>query len=75
MTLQPVRDTLPWYAVPGAAWRDHTVVFGHWAAHGLRLGPQWIATDAGCVWGNRLAAVRLEDRAVFQVDAAEPART
>ena len=66
---------LPWYAVPGAAWRDHTVVFGHWAAHGLRLGPQWIATDAGCVWGNRLAAVRLEDRAVFQVDAAEPART
>lgn len=63
----------PWYAVEGAAWRDHTVVFGHWAAHGLRLGDRWIATDAGCVWGKRLAAVRLEDRAVFQVDAVEPA--
>ena len=62
---------VPWYAVPDAAWRDHTVVFGHWAAQGLRLGERWIATDAGCVWGKRLAAVRLEDRAVVQVKAVE----
>lgn len=61
----------PWYALDGAAWRDHTVVFGHWAAHGLQLGDRWIATDAGCVWGGRLAAVRLDDRAVFSVPAAE----
>ncbi|HVV82701.1 MAG TPA: symmetrical bis(5'-nucleosyl)-tetraphosphatase [Kofleriaceae bacterium] len=62
---------MPWYAFPGAAWRDHTVLFGHWAAHGLRLGDRWIATDAGCVWGGRLAAVRLEDLSVVTVDAVE----
>lgn len=62
---------VPWYAAPAAAWRDHTVVFGHWAAHGLRMGERWIATDAGCVWGKRLVAVRLEDRSVIQVKAVE----
>jgi len=62
---------LPWFAVPGAAWADHEVVFGHWAALGLDLGAHHIATDSGCVWGHRLSAVRLEDRAVFQVGAAE----
>ena len=61
----------PWYAFDDAAWRDHSVVFGHWAAQGLRLGDRWIATDAGCVWGGRLAAVRLDDRAVVTVPAAE----
>ena len=72
---QAPRGTHPWYAVPDAAWRDHTVVFGHWAAQGLRLGERWIACDAGCVWGNELAAVRLDDRAVFRVKAVEsPAR-
>ena len=48
----------PWYALPDPSWGDHTVVFGHWAAHGLRVAERWIATDAGCVWGKRLAAVR-----------------
>jgi bis(5'-nucleosyl)-tetraphosphatase (symmetrical) len=62
---------MPWYAVPPMAWRDHTVVYGHWSAQGLRFGERWIATDAGCVWGQRLTAVRLEDRAVTQVAAAE----
>jgi bis(5'-nucleosyl)-tetraphosphatase (symmetrical) len=70
---QAPADARPWYALPDPAWADHTVVFGHWAAQGLRLGPRWIATDAGCVWGNELAAVRLEDRAVFRVPAVEAA--
>ena len=62
---------LAWFAVPDAAWTDHEVVFGHWASLGLDLGPHHVATDSGCVWGNRLTAVRLDDRAVFQVSAAE----
>jgi len=63
----------PWFAVPDPAWGDHTIVFGHWSALGLRLGERHIAIDAGCVWGRSLAAVRLEDRAVFQVPCAAPA--
>ena len=45
------------------------MVFGHWAALGLALAPGVVALDTGCVWGNRLTAVRLEDRAVFQEPA------
>jgi bis(5'-nucleosyl)-tetraphosphatase (symmetrical) len=45
------------------------VVAGHWAAAGLRLYPNVILTDSGCVWGQRLSAVRLQDRKVVQVDA------
>jgi bis(5'-nucleosyl)-tetraphosphatase (symmetrical) len=67
------RGCRPWYALPDRAWHDHVVVFGHWAAQGLRLGPDFLALDSGCVWGNRLSAVRLEDRTVFQVKAVEKA--
>ncbi len=63
--------SMPWFEAPAPAWGDHTVVFGHWAALGLRMGERWIATDSGCVWGNRLSAVRLPDRAVFQVKSVE----
>jgi bis(5'-nucleosyl)-tetraphosphatase (symmetrical) len=65
------RGLAPWFALPDPAWGDHEIVFGHWAALGLDLGPRHLALDSGCVWGNRLTAVRLEDRAVFQVKAVE----
>lgn len=56
----------PWFAIPGRRSADVTVAFGHWAALGLVLDDGVMALDTGCVWGNRLTAVRLEDRAVFQ---------
>lgn len=55
---------LPWYEIPHR--RTATVVFGHWAALGLRLMPDVLALDSGCVWGRELTALRLEDRKVFQ---------
>jgi bis(5'-nucleosyl)-tetraphosphatase (symmetrical) len=62
---------VPWFRVADAAWKTHTVVFGHWAALGLDLGPRHAGLDTGCVWGNSLTAMRLDDRSVFQVKAAE----
>ena len=44
-----------------------TIVCGHWSALGLRLAPGMAALDSGCVWGGKLTALRLDDRAVFQV--------
>lgn len=64
---------VPWFAFPSPAWTTHTIVFGHWAALGLDLGPHHIALDTGCVWGKSLTAMRLEDRAVYQVKAVEAA--
>jgi bis(5'-nucleosyl)-tetraphosphatase (symmetrical) len=44
-----------------------TVVFGHWSQLGMALGRRYAGLDSGCVWGGRLTALRLEDRALFQV--------
>ncbi len=54
----------PWFDVEPRGCKGHTVVCGHWAALGVRLRPDLIALDSGCVWGNTLTAVRLDDRAV-----------
>ena len=62
---------LPWYAHEHRASRDHTILFGHWAAHGFYEGHNVCALDSGCVWGNRLTALRLADRAVFQQRAID----
>ncbi|SAK69491.1 symmetrical bis(5'-nucleosyl)-tetraphosphatase [Caballeronia ptereochthonis] len=56
---------MPWFDVPGRRTRDVTIVFGHWAALGLMIRDDVLCLDSGCVWGNKLSAVRL---------AADPAR-
>jgi bis(5'-nucleosyl)-tetraphosphatase (symmetrical) len=62
----------PWFQVPGRRSADTTLITGHWAALGLHIEPNLFAIDSGCVWGRHLTAVRLADRAIFQVDG--PAR-
>ena len=63
---------LPWFQVPGRRSARLTIVFGHWAAMGLRLEPKAIGLDSGCVWGHRLSAIRLEDRELFQQVTVDP---
>lgn len=65
---------MPWFDVPGRASRDATLVTGHWSALGLRVRPDLLALDTGCVWGGRLTAVRLEDRRVYQLPCAAARR-
>jgi bis(5'-nucleosyl)-tetraphosphatase (symmetrical) len=57
----------PWFDVPNRLSAGSTIVCGHWSALGLKLRPDLIALDAGCVWGGELTAISLEDRQVFQV--------
>ncbi len=59
---------MPWFDVPDRKTRQVTVVFGHWSTLGLMLRDNLVALDTGCVWGGKLTAVRLDDRALFQVD-------
>jgi bis(5'-nucleosyl)-tetraphosphatase (symmetrical) len=57
---------LPWFEMPGRRSAGALVIFGHWAALGLRLAPGIAALDTGCVWGQYLTALRLDDGALFQ---------
>ena len=56
-----------WYAFRK---EKETIVCGHWSALGLKLAPRLAALDSGCVWGGSLSALRLEDRALYQVPCA-----
>ena len=58
---------MPWFEVPGRATAGLLVAFGHWSARGLLLQPNVIGLDSGCVWGGKLSALRVDDRALFQV--------
>jgi bis(5'-nucleosyl)-tetraphosphatase (symmetrical) len=58
---------VPWFDAPGRKSADTTLVTGHWSALGLKIRPNLLALDSGCLWGGQLTAVRLEDRAIFQV--------
>ena len=62
------KNTEPWFA---SRTDSETLVFGHWAALGLHLGERALGLDTGCVWGNTLTAIRLEDRKVFSQPALE----
>jgi bis(5'-nucleosyl)-tetraphosphatase (symmetrical) len=61
----------PWFHIPHRRHTDVTIICGHWAALGLHLEPNLLAIDSGCVWGRQLTAIRLEDRAVFQVSCGD----
>ena len=63
---QPAHLT-PWFEFNNNALREHTILFGHWAALGYHHSNNVYALDSGCVWGNSLTALRLEDKEVISV--------
>jgi bis(5'-nucleosyl)-tetraphosphatase (symmetrical) len=63
---EPRKGYLRWYQTRKQ--EAHTVVFGHWSQLGLVLEPGLVGLDSGCVWGGALSALRLEDRALYQVE-------
>lgn len=58
---------MPWFEVPQRKSRNAVVICGHWSALGLKVTQDMIALDTGCLWGETLTAIRLDDRQVFQV--------
>ncbi|MEM7678132.1 MAG: symmetrical bis(5'-nucleosyl)-tetraphosphatase [Myxococcota bacterium] len=60
-----------WYAAQHDRSDDAVVLFGHWAALGYRAINGVVALDSGCVWGQSLTALRLDDHQVFHQPNAE----
>lgn len=63
-----------WFDDPLRRTRAATVIFGHWSTLGLKLTPNLIGLDTGCVWGGQLSAVRLPDRKLVQCDCGRSCR-
>ncbi|MDP3538450.1 MAG: symmetrical bis(5'-nucleosyl)-tetraphosphatase [Azonexus sp.] len=61
---------LPWFDLPDRQSAESVLVTGHWSALGLKITPNLLALDSGCLWGGHLTALRLEDRRIFQVDCS-----
>ena len=55
---------IPWFAVPGRRSANLNIIFGHWAALGYYRAAGIFALDSGCVWGNRLTAIRLDEAGI-----------
>jgi bis(5'-nucleosyl)-tetraphosphatase (symmetrical) len=56
-------DVVPWFRAPRRRTRQLHIVCGHWSALGYYEGDGIVSIDAGCVWGAKLCAVRLDHRA------------
>jgi bis(5'-nucleosyl)-tetraphosphatase (symmetrical) len=63
----------PWFLHAHRASARSTIVCGHWSTLELKLAPNLLMLDSGCLWGGTLTAVRLADRRVFQVPSRAPA--
>jgi bis(5'-nucleosyl)-tetraphosphatase (symmetrical) len=61
-----------WFQISARRSADRHVIAGHWSSEGLRLLPNVSLLDSGCLWGGALTAMRLEDRAIFQVPSQQP---
>ena len=53
---------LPWFEVKQRRTAGTPIACGHWSTLGVRLRPDLLALDSGCVWGGCLSALRLGDR-------------
>ena len=51
---------IPWFESETARWHGPRIVFGHWSTLGFYQDARVIALDTGCVWGDRLTALRLD---------------
>jgi len=54
---------IPWFRVSGRRSQSLRIVCGHWSALGYYAGDGVLSIDTGCVWGNALCAVRLDQPA------------
>lgn len=50
----------PWFELPRKKSFSTRIIFGHWSTLGYMQKKNFIALDTGCVWSDKLTAVRLD---------------
>ena len=62
---------LPWFKFKIKAMEEKDfLIFGHWAAlNGKTRKKNIVGLDTGCVWGNKLTFLRLEDQKKYMVNS------
>ena len=67
----------PWFAVPSRRSKNEKIIFGHWST--VHLGNikkfqefNVYPLDTGCLWGETLTALRLNDEKRFSVPSQQP---
>lgn len=59
---------VPWFEMENRVNANEKIIFGHWAALGGKTNlPNLYPLDTGCVWGNCLTAMRIEDGKRFSI--------
>ena len=63
------KRSMPWFKVPNRASRHLSIVFGHWAALGVKTAKAHGVhpLDTGCANGGRFTALRLQDARCYRV--------
>lgn len=54
------KSLIPWFEARDARWRGPRIIFGHWSTLGFFRNANVTGIDTGCVWGERLTALRLD---------------
>ncbi len=62
---------MPWFDVPNRKSKDMRIVFGHWSTLGSISSDRIYPIDTGCLWGDRLTALRLDDCQIFSIDCPQ----
>jgi len=62
---------MPWFEAPNRKSTKMRIVFGHWSTLGPIKSHYIYPIDTGCLWGQHLTALRLEDRQSFNIDCPQ----
>jgi bis(5'-nucleosyl)-tetraphosphatase (symmetrical) len=63
----------PWYVTSAVRSQGYRLLFGHWAQFGFYRAHDAVCLDSGCVYGQRLTALCLNDGRVVQEEAIDGA--
>jgi bis(5'-nucleosyl)-tetraphosphatase (symmetrical) len=64
------KSLIPWFEAQNACWRGARIIFGHWSTLGYFKNEAVTGLDTGCVWGERLTALRLDEPDAVPVQVA-----